>query len=362
MKSVAEIVREAGGVERFLASQMSFTIRCGDALTVLRTLPDESVYTCVTSPPYWGLRDYGHAHQIGMEQTPEEYVAKLVDVFREVRRVLRSDGTLWLNLGDSYFGGNKGNSGPLRPGDKQATNVGSWSTRRRDTGTLSPTRSGGYDGLKVKDLCGIPWRLAFALQEDGWWLRCDVIWSKPNPMPESVEDRPTKSHEYVFLLSKSERYYYDGMAIREPAGRARACGKNSRENVDRDPAHLQYTSGNKQRKLADGSHTRTNSHMGSSVPWIGDDRNRRSVWTFPTLPVSEGHFATYTIELAEICVLAGCPPGELVLDPFSGTATTGLAALKQGRSYLGIELKPEYIDISYVRARKYYPLLVSEET
>ncbi len=307
-------------------------------------MTDESVQCVVTSPPYWGLRDYGVAGQLGLERTPEEYVANMLTVFREVRRVLRRDGTVWLNLGDSYNGGNKGNSGAIRPGDKQGTNIGSWSTRRRDTGTLSPTRSGGAVDLKVKDLCGIPWRVALALQADGWWLRSDIIWSKPNPMPESVTDRPTRSHEYLFLLAKSERYYFDQEAVREPASRnshARAAsnrgnkevswskgwdmstgngghgnfhrlgreGVNSRMHLDRDP---RYTSDRKVRQpgvtpksAVPGSGVKANESFHAACVDLVETRNIRSVWTIATQPYSEAHFATFPEDLVKPCIVAG---------------------------------------------------------
>jgi DNA modification methylase len=258
----------------------------------------------VTSPPYWGLRDYGEDGQIGLEHTPDEYVTRLVEVFREVRRVLRDDGTLWLNLGDSYAGSGAGGgtSGDLA---HHMTNIAM--SNRPTTNKLH--------GIKSKDLVGIPWRVAFALQADGWYLRSDIIWAKPNPMPESVTDRPTKSHEYVFLLSKSARYYYDADAIRE--------GDTAR------------ASGNKTRVIADGS-----------------GRNARSVWTITTKPYAEAHFATFPPELPERCIKAGSQEGDTVLDPFMGSGTTAWVARHLGRHTVGTELNPDYISIAANRLQQ----------
>jgi DNA modification methylase len=321
---------------------MSFHVHCGDALTVLRTMPDESVDCCITSPPYFGLRDYGIGGQIGLEKTPEEYVSRLVDVFRDVRRVLKNDGVLWLNLGDSYAGGKTGRAdhgsgdttsklGPKRDGLPGGSVMGRVSPR--------PVPA----GFKPKDLIGIPWMVAFALRSDGWYLRSDIIWSKPNPMPESVTDRPTKAHEYLFLLAKSERYYYDSDAIREPLSEGSA-------------ARYGYAFGGaKSEHTRSGLGTRTHVLGNREVP---TSRNRRTVWTVPSCPTPEAHFATYPLELIEPCILAGCPFDGTVLDPFSGAGTTGLAALKHGRNYIGIELNPEYVEMSYRRAEKHCPLLM----
>jgi DNA modification methylase len=255
------------------------------------------------------LRDYGVDGQIGLEQTPEEYVEKMVAVFREVRRVLKDHGTVWLNIGDSYAG----SSGSGGKTEKQSTNVGSF----HDGGP----RMG--DGLKPKDLVGIPWRVAFALQADGWWLRSDIIWSKPNPMPESVTDRPTKAHEYIFLLAKSARYYYDAEAIRESADTAWKFDQKDR--VQRVAA----TGG----AISGGTGDRVS---GSAF------RNKRSVWTVTTKPFPEAHFAVFPPDLIKPCVLAGCPAGGTVLDPFLGAGTTALVAAEYGRDCIGIELNPEY--------------------
>jgi len=297
----------------------------GDCIEVLRGLEDESVQCVVTSPPYYGLRDYGVDGQIGLEQSPEEYVAKLVAVFREVKRVLRDDGTVWLNLGDSYAGSGRGNN----PNGKQGTNHGT---------LFDPDNSGFVpNGLKPKDLIGIPWRVAFALQADGWWLRSDIIWHKPNPMPESVTDRPTKSHEYMFLLTKSARYYYDGDAVKEPLADSTLAdkrnGKGRLTTSDNTKYDLPPYSWYRNRKFTD--------------PALG--RNLRSVWTIPTQSYSGAHFATYPEKLVEPCIKAGTKAGDVVLDPFCGSGTTGKVAVKLGRDFIGIELNPEYIELAKKR-------------
>jgi DNA modification methylase len=353
------------------------TILQGDAWEkLLLEFPSESVQCCVTSPPYWGLRDYGTAtweggdgdcdhvwrdmkvagmdgstansqrqgrtppndiqykhacpkcgakridSQLGLEETPEQYVAKLVEVFREVRRVLRKDGTLWLNLGDSYA---NGLGGP--PSLSSTLNGGRGVGPNEKVAQLKPLRKGTAEGLKPKDLCGIPWRVAFALQADGWYLRSDIIWSKPNPMPESVTDRPTKAHEYLFLLTKSEHYYYDAEAIREPIKwwneeriiSAPKCGEDRPLNGTRDQNRQHY-------ERICGA-------------------NKRSVWTVPTEPYAEAHFATFPPDLIKPCILAGTKPGDLVLDPFGGSGTTGAVAIELGRKAILIELNPAYIPL-----------------
>jgi len=293
----------------------------GDCLEVLRGLKAESVQCCVTSPPYFGLRDYGHAGQIGLEPTPAEYVAKLVAVFREVRRVLRDDGTLWLNLGDSYAAGKAGRT-DYGTGDSTST-LGP----RRD-GLPGGTRPGNVvarsapDGFKPKDLLGIPWRVAFALQEDGWYLRQDIIWHKPNPMPESVRDRCTKAHEYLFLLSKSPRYFYDAAAIAECALQPNGT-----------PA---FVAQHKQAALGANQTGTLGTNAGPAT------RNRRSVWTVCPQPFAEAHFATFPPELIRPCVRAGCPESGVVLDPFGGAGTTGLVAAQEWRRALLVELNPDY--------------------
>jgi DNA modification methylase len=378
----------------------------GDCIEGLRTLPDASVHCCVTSPPYWGLRDYGHDGQIGLEATPEAYVARMVDVFREVRRVLRDDGTCWVNLGDSYNAGRDGG----HPGGKKQ-----WKPEQ----IKYQGRSGAnVFGLKPKDLVGIPWRVAFALQADGWWLRQDIIWHKPNPMPESVRDRCTKAHEYVFLLTKSERYYYDADAVREPL---KAGGDHDRPR--RFDSFGQTSKGSDVRFRADGvTPVRDKGHVMQSNP---AGRNRRSVWTVTTKPYSGAHFAVMPPDLVEPCIKAGCPeqccpvcgagyeritakqkrfesgsgrsgnaiegkqdlsasdtnstpdirmgpvvsvqtlgwapacdcaasgtmPGT-VLDPFAGSGTTLAVAAEMGRSGIGCELNPEYIELANQRIAK----------
>jgi DNA modification methylase len=328
---------------------MTLSILTGCCLAVLATLPDRSVDCCITSPPYWGLRDYQNPGQLGLEPTPEEYVANMVRVFREVRRVLKDDGTLWLNLGDSYASA---------PGGFQGKN----GQRRDRTFTAKVNLEKRAGDLKPKDLVGIPWRVAFALQSDGWYLRQDIIWSKPNPMPESVRDRCTKSHEYIFLLSKNERYYFDPDAIAEPLA-ASSIARLSQANLpnqlgsDRVPGKTNGTmkavvrSGNKERKsgTSRGCPEGTGSNVCGSVPWEGSKRNKRSVWSVSTKPFKEAHFATFPPELIEPCVLAGCPQGGTVIDPFFGAGTTGLVAQKHGRNCIGIELNPDYVEIARKR-------------
>ena len=344
----------------------------GDCLEKLKELPDRSVNCCVTSPPYYGLRDYGtgqwiggdpncphkrttkqsvrtitgHAQeelignvgdaiyktvcplcgavrvdkQIGLEETPEEYVEKLVAVFHEVKRVLKDDGTLWLNLGDSY---NVSSSNVSHGGPKQQTNKGSFA------GNIQRKYS---EYCKPKDLIGIPWMVAFALRADGWYLRQDIIWRKPNPMPESVKDRCTKSHEYIFLMSKKPTYYFDNEAIQEPA----VCAEDKRGGCGRIP----YDG-----KRINGKDTLAQ----QSFVLITEKRNKRDVWDITTKAVKEAHFATYPEELVRPCILAGCPIGGTVLDPFFGSGTTGRVAESLNREYIGIELNPEYIEIEHRR-------------
>jgi DNA modification methylase len=308
----------------------SSTIMIGDCLKVLRGLPDGMAQTCVTSPPYYGLRDYGHAGQIGLEETPGAYVARLVDVFREVRRVLRDDGTLWLNLGDSYAaqGGAHGGRADNQRG------VGAKRLHIEGAGDQEARRPA--KGYKPKDLLGIPWMVAFALRADGWWLRQDIIWHKPNPMPESVTDRCTKAHEYVFLLTKSARYFYDAAAIAEEAERGDAGsrfdqGKTAQHQLDRQASGARVDDGR---------------------------RNARSVWPIATQPYSGAHFATMPPALAERCIKAGSKPGDMVLDPFGGAGATGLVADRLGRSATLIELNPEYARLARERITADAPLLM----
>jgi DNA modification methylase len=307
------------------------TILVGDVFDRLADIEAGSVQTCVTSPPYWGLRDYGHDGQLGLESTPDEYVARMVDVFRSVRRVLADDGTVWLNLGDSYTSGGRA--------DRDADD------KLRQRGM--DLRPNTPHDLKAKDLVGIPWRVAFALQADGWWLRQDIIWHKPNPMPESVTDRCTKSHEYVFLLAKSARYFYDHDAIAEQAG---ASNYHDATGGGYAPVGQQAHTGsrkseNKERKAATLRGAPSDGVCGN-VPWEGTTRNRRSVWTIATKPFAGAHFAVMPTALAEPCVLAGSRPGDLVLDPFTGSGTVGVVALRHGRNFVGTELNAEYAEIA----------------
>lgn len=331
---------------------MTVRILQGESRERLRELPDRSVHCCVSSPPYFGLRDYGVTGQMGLEATPDEFVAGMVEVFREVRRVLRDDGTLWLNLGDSYVGGGRGGNPPDSPHKKQATSAGSLSVQHRK---IEPT-----DALGSKQLLGIPWRVAFALQSDGWYLRQDIIWSKPNPMPESVRDRCTKAHEYLFLLSKGPRYYFDQKAISEPvaqstvarlaqdidgqAGSDRVPGKSNGPMKAKPPRF----GGS---KYGDDDREESRTKSGNEYSLGDATRNRRSVWEVATQPFSEAHFATFPPALIEPCIKAGCPSGGLVLDPFSGAGTTGLVADRLQRDALLIELNPEYIAIAERRIK-----------
>jgi DNA modification methylase len=447
---------------------MSHQILQGDVLDRLRELPDESVHCVVTSPPYWGLRDYGIEGQIGLEDTPEEYLDKMVKVFREVRRILRSDGTCWVNMGDSYAGSwgaqSRGNFNGTDKSTIQGTSI-SWGRTiaahpHLESGTGSLKRT---PGCKQKDLIGMPWMIAFALRADGWYLRQDIIWAKPNPMPESVLDRCTKAHEYIFLLSKSEQYFFDAEAIKEKASsnthargaganpKAKKEGRNSRIRVDRDPAHI--IAGARKDRLAHAGHpiqsgfaklrnhhggrVKQNESFSSSVNQVVASRNKRSVWTMATAPFKEAHFATFPPTLPRNCILAGtsskgccsvcgrpfariverydtglrqklangwdsdegshgsihkdgrfegtreasaiatrtvgweteccklfAPRVEpcVVLDPFSGAGTTGLIAAKLGRKYIGIELNPEYVEMSLRRINSDQPQLQIEVT
>lgn len=322
----------------------------GDALTVLKTQPGASVRCCVTSPPYWGLRDYGMPGQLGLERTPEEYVGKMVEVFREVRRVLADDGTLWLNLGDSYGRGFGGGT----PGEKSATNVGSFKGRvgrsgNKGNGAGELPMPSLPPGIKGKDLVGIPWMVAFALRADGWYLRSDIIWAKPNPMPESVTDRPTKSHEYLFLLSKQERYYYDAAAIRteykpDSHTTARAQRTSDGNKSVPTPERNGIRRSDKQR-----GHSRR--HAGFNDRWDAMERseqqvngaNARSVWTIATMPYKGAHFATFPEELARRCILAGSAPGDTCLDPFGGSGTVAQVATGNARNAIMVELNPAYL-------------------
>ncbi|MHB1419312.1 MAG: DNA-methyltransferase [Bacillota bacterium] len=375
----------------------------GNVLGALRELPDESVHCCITSPPYFGLRDYGlePTHWpaveysamaglppvlfpewdgcLGLEPTPEMYVAHLVLVFLEVKRVLRKDGNLWLNLGDSYVGtgGNRKNSPNNGPnsvvGPTATANMpmqGRFIVSKSKRIPRGSGRWGGGDNfvetIKPKDLIGIPWRVALALQADGWYLRSDIIWSKTNPMPESVTDRPTKAHEYIFLLSKCEQYYYDYEAIKEPVvysgpnngvgfghgtdreKRARDRVRGSKAVINNPPNSALRKSGNKERKYGEliGA---LNTHLGRSFPWEGDTRNKRSVWTISTEPSPETHFATFPSKLVDPCIMAGSPEGGTILDPFGGTGTTSKEAKRLYRNSVYIDLNPTYLEMAINR-------------
>jgi DNA modification methylase len=336
------------------------TLYLGDCLEVLSAMPSASAHTCVTSPPYFGLRDYGHGGQIGLEPTPDEYVAKLVAVFREVRRVLRDDGTLWLNLGDSY------NNFRSQMGPGQAVHGRAKLNGKPDI----TSRRRGWDGVKEKDLLGIPWRVAFALQADGWYLRQDIIWHKPNPMPESVRDRCTKAHEYIFLLSKSAKYHFDAAAIAEPLA-ASSVARLSQSTLDQQVESARVpgkTNGNMKAVgprfggAKYGDDRRDESRTKSGNEWAGastGNRNKRSVWSVTTKPYKGAHFATFPPDLIEPCILAGCPAGGTVLDPFGGSGTTAAVALSHGRRATLIELNPAYADL--VRERLPAPTLTFPE-
>ena len=308
--------------------------RQGDVLDQLAQMKAEGVKvrTCVTSPPYWGLRDYGASGQIGLEKTPDEYVAKMVQVFRAVRDVLADDGTLWLNLGDSYatrLEGDGWGNYEWKTGGKVAPKEGTLSSVKRTRADLN--------GLKPKDLVGIPWRVAFALQADGWYLRSDIIWHKPNPMPESVRDRPTKAHEYIFLLSKSPKYFYDADAVAEPL---------KAESIKRNQSGW---NGNEDRDYVNGKQNHMSKYLGSDKAKAAVSRNRRSVWTVTTKPYKGAHFATFPPDLIEPCILAGSERGDLVLDPFGGSGTTAEVALKHGRRVILVELNPSYVELQKAR-------------
>ena len=323
------------------------TIYHGDVREQLAVLPPESVQTVVTSPPYWGLRDYGVDGQIGLEATPEEFIATMVGVFREVRRVLRDDGTCWINIGDSYA--NDGKWGGSSGGKHVEALHG-------NSGIGRGTRS---TGMKPKDLVGIPWMLAFALRADGWYLRQDIIWHKPNPMPESVRDRCTKAHEYIFLLTKSERYHYDIDAIKERSSEnthARLPGNRSHkgttayeEGAGEHRTKAGLVAYAERKRAESGSGTKNNASFDEAMAVMPDTRNKRSVWTVASEPFSGAHFATFPTKLIEPCILAGAPSGGVVLDPFHGAGTTGMVALQHGRQYVGIELNAEYIAMSVPR-------------
>jgi len=296
-------------------------IEFGDCREIMRrwVMFGFKAQTCVTSPPYFGLRDYGHSGQLGLEKSPDEYVAGMVEVFRCVWDVLADDGVLWLNLGDSYAANRSYQVPSTKGGPKHG-----------DSQSVGGAASRVPDGLKPKDLIGIPWRVAFALQADGWYLRQDIIWSKPNPMPESVTDRCTKAHEYIFMLTKRERYYYDHEAVKEPANPA---NYRERATVRQTPP----------------GQTRQGKLDAKRGEVLCDTRNRRSVWTVATRPYKGAHFATYPPALIEPCILAASRPGDIVLDPFMGSGTTAQVAMEHGRQYMGCELNPEYAALQQER-------------
>jgi site-specific DNA-methyltransferase (adenine-specific) len=305
---------------------MSWEILVGNCLEKLNELPENSIHCCVTSPPYFALRNYQNDEQIGQEETPEEFVENLVEVFRGVKRVLRDDGTLWLNIGDTYSRGNRG---------KVVPPAGVAATKNDDIkyGDLETPKLNSHLTIKQKDLIGIPWRVAFALQADGWYLRSEIIWHKPNPMPESVKDRPTRAHEQIFLLTKNEKYYYDAESIKtesKPSGTRQTPHKRTTQDWE-DGSGLQAHGG------FDKEYTKA---------------NKRDVWSVPVKSYPGAHFATYPTELIEPCVLAGCPVDGTVIDPFSGAATTGVVACQKNRNYIGIELNPEYAKLSEDRLSK----------
>ncbi len=317
----------------------------GDCIESMRTLEAGSVNCCVTSPPYYGLRDYGVDGQIGLEPTMADYIAKMVHVFREVRRVLRDDGTVWLNLGDSYASLSPGSGGECKlPGAGKAMTVARYTGFKRKGGgkgrgellfnNLKNRESVEPCDLKPKNLMGIPWRVAFALQDDGWYLRQDIIWHKPNPMPESVTDRCTKAHEYIFLLSKKPQYYCDMEAIKE-------------DSVDKES----FTGRRKRNAGTMSAHDIQNYKMAGSIDSAGhlphgkvyEKKNKRSVWTVTTKGFKDAHFATFPPDLIRPCILAGCPVDGVVLDPFGGSGTTAVVCMEEARNYIMCELNPEYV-------------------
>jgi DNA modification methylase len=307
-------------------------IEFGDCRETMRRWKEQGIkaQTCVTSPPYYGLRDYGHEGQIGLEETPEEYIKAMVEVFRCVWDVLEDDGTLWLNIGDSYYN--------YRPGKGQALVKQSVANNDQDLPQTCARRGNKLNGLKEKDLIGIPWMLAFALRADGWYLRQDIIWHKPNPMPESVQDRCTKAHEYIFLLTKSPKYYYDIESIKEDAHTTDTSDRN------RDETRLNNTPGR--------------TRMAGLTTNHYEKKNKRSVWTVTTKPYEGAHFAVFPADLIEPCIMAGAPVGGIVLDPFMGSGTTAQVAQNLGRKYLGCELNLDYKDLQDKRLSQTSMMLV----
>jgi DNA modification methylase len=334
---------------------MRCTIHEGDVLAGLANIESGTVQTCVTSPPYWGLRDYGVEGQIGLESTPDAFVQKMVDVFREVRRVLRDDGTLWLNIGDSYASDTKGSGGP----DSSSTLVG---TKAQQNGQRMKAVK-VHHGLKSKDLCMIPWRVALALQSDGWWLRSVIVWAKKSPMPESVTDRPTSSWEPIFLLAKSERYYYDAEAVKEPLQQS-SIARLSQDIDSQEGSHRAHAGaktngtmkavGGRMPPIGGVKHAGSNgnpTYSGDRPEWP-TGRNQRNVWHLGPEPYAEAHFATFPTEIPRRCILAGSKPGDTVLDPFLGSGTTLAVAVQLDRRGVGCELNPEYIQLAKDRIGK----------
>ena len=336
----------------------------GNVLETLKDVPPCSVQCVVTSPPYYGLRDYGMEGQIGLEATPEAYVENLVTVFRECRRVLKDDGVLWLNLGDSYAGSGHGwqkDEGSSIP----RQHLKDWG-EKRPPGYISSRQA---NGIKPKDLIGIPWMVAFALRFDGWYLRQEIIWNKPNPMPESVKDRCTKSHEQIFLLSKSERYFFDQEAIKEPAAiesleRLQRGVSENHKNVNGAPGQTPHSMNQPRLNVKRGGFDgKTNSMPGrEAFRQFVEMRNKRSVWTVTTKPYKEAHFATYPPDLIEPCILAGTKEGDTVLDPFNGSGTTGEVSIRHNRFYIGCEINPDYVRLTKRRLSKVQPFMPAIRT
>jgi DNA modification methylase len=344
-------------------------IYCENCLVTMGNMPDNFINCCVTSPPYYGLRDYGHPDQIGLEESPELYVKRLVSVFSELKRVLKKDGTLWLNLGDSYYNTSQGSGSNSK---KQLSNYGSRFNIRKVK----------YKNIKPKDLIGIPWMVAFALRADGWYLRQDIIWSKPNPMPESVTDRCTKAHEYIFLLSKSAKYYYDQDSIKNPVadatilrlsqqiekqkgseripnksnGNMKAVGegRNPRQGIDTKGGNQGSIKGIPPMAINGNGVTGHSGYFDSCGNLIGEGMaNKRSVWEVCTMPFKEAHFATFPEDLIIPCIKAGCPEGGIVYDPFSGAGTTALVSYKLNRKFIGSEISQEYVELANKRLDPY---------
>jgi DNA modification methylase len=307
-----------------------------NCLDFIKKVPDNFIDCVITSPPYYGLRDYGTEGQFGLEETPEMFVENLVNLFREVRRAMKPEGTLWLNLGDSYANQKSGDT--YSGFNERYSGTGINGKQSKTLSNFDKNRKFNFSGYKPKDLIGIPWMVAFALRADGWYLRQDIIWHKPNPMPESVTDRCTKAHEYIFLLSKSQKYFYDADAIKEESIHYGSDNRSDKGNIRYEGKRTQNTDG---------------SNGQDSFVTINEKRNKRSVWSVTTKPFKEAHFATFPEDLIEPCVLAGCPKGGLIYDPFGGAGTTAKVAVKHGRNYILSEINPEYIEIAEKRIRDF---------